>query len=84
MKWLFILILFISCTQDEDMKLYSQNLNSNSGTLRVLLLTGQSNAVGLAFNVDAMAGELIAQPQIQIWPKGLDFEDLNIGTFNNY
>lgn len=88
MKWIFILILFISCTnQDDDMRLFVQSLSSDGtapiNAVRVILITGQSNALGAAFNSDALASEMLEQPNFKIWSKvNSQFENLDIPINN--
>lgn len=93
MRWILILILFISCTDnsDEDMKLFQTGLSNIEGvvpppieTIKVLLLTGQSNAVGFGENSEAPSDEIDQTPTVQIYQKGTTFEDLNIAGGNNY
>jgi len=84
-RLLIILILLISCT-DEDMRLFQSNLPNSgfpSNGVRVYLLTGQSNAGGRGLNSEATSGELEPQPQFKIWSKiNSQFENLDIPANN--
>jgi len=94
MKWIIVLILFISCSDNinENMRLFTQSLSSSSNFIlpingvRVLIVSGQSNAGGRALNTDAAAGELLPNSDIQIfslYPLGSEqFYDLDIEQNN--
>lgn len=84
-------LLLICCADnsDEDMKLFVNSLGNQrvapiAGTIHVILLTGQSNAVGFAKNTDALASELDETSVVKIWQKDADFANLNIAADNNY
>ncbi len=90
MRWILLVFLLISCTDnsDEEMKLFINSLSSGSSIpsipengVRVFLITGQSNARGRAPNSSATSEELLPQPQMQIWNNGSSvFQDLRIGV----
>ena len=57
--------------------------SADTTIIRVYLLFGQSNALGLEPNSSASAGELLPQNQVQIWnTENRRFEDLEIGVNN--
>lgn len=61
----------------------NDNNNTANTAVRVLLLTGQSNAEGAALNSSANASELTPTSNVKIWNKNTStFEDLDIGTNN--
>jgi len=51
----------------------------------LILLTGESNSVGVANNTDPLPSEVDIRPAVQILnASNLQFEDLNIGTNNSH
>ena len=85
-KIILILIFFVSCTQDEEMKPFIFAINNVSETLpkvKLIALDGQSNALGQGLNSSASAGELAEQTHCSIFQNSDAFELLNIGSGNN-
>ena len=95
MKWIWIFILLISCNQDEDMRMFMQSLPSGEALstpvfpdlpvngVRVLLITGQSNAQGAVPFDDLPASDLDTFSNIQIWfITNNQLEDLQLGINN--
>ena len=57
----------------------------SNNKVKILILTGQSNAVGAALNSNATTQELDEQSNVNIFQYDtVEFEKLNIGLHNNY
>lgn len=74
MRWFVLLILLVSCSEDEDMKLFMGSLGGAAQTpsfpengVRLIIITGQSNADGRANQAQLTTAERDPQPQAKIW-----------------
>lgn len=79
---ILILILLVGCTENEEMRVFTQVFNSDN-IVNVILITGQSNAVGFATTVGLPTQDLQPFENVKIWNDSIDgFEDLQIGVNN--
>lgn len=60
------------------------NIAAHTNSVKLLIITGQSNAAGRGFDTDATSDQLAPQPNIKIWVAGIvnDWQDLDVGTNN--